>query len=144
MRRGGLLVLSVPDILSLQASVGNRVWFHLDPPYHLQHFSEEGLTKLLGKHSFVIRRIRKFDWEYNVFGWLQTLLNLAGIRKNLFYDSLKMENLRQRQSSDRTGWGLLLTYFLLPVFVPLSLILSFFESYVLKKGGTIEVYATKS
>ena len=144
LKNGGLLVVSVPNILSLQASFGNRDWFHLDPPYHLHHFSEQGLTKLLEKHSFSIRKVRRFDWEYNIFGWLQTLLNRTGIRKNLFYDSLKMNILRKKQLPDGTGWGLLWTLILLPVFAPLALILSLTESYLLNKGGTIEIYATKS
>jgi 16S rRNA G966 N2-methylase RsmD len=46
LKNGGLLVISVPNILSLKASFGNRDWVHLDPPYHLHHFSEKGLTKL--------------------------------------------------------------------------------------------------
>ena len=144
MKNGGLLVVSVPNILSLQASFGNRDWFHLDPPYHLHHFSEKGLTNLLEKHSFSIRYVRRFDWEYNLFGWLQTLLNRTGIRKNLFYDSLKMGILRRNQLPIGTGSGLFLTGILLPVFVPLALILSFAESYLLHRGGTIEVHATKS
>ena len=144
LKNGGLLVISVPNILSLQASFGNRGWFHLDPPYHLHHFSEQGLTKLLEKHSFSIRKVRRFDWEYNLFGWLQTLLNRTGIRKNLFYDSLKMKILRKKQHSDGTGWGMLWTVILLPVFAPLALIFSLSESYLFHKGGTIEVYATKS
>ena len=107
LKKGGLLVISVPNILSLQASFGNRDWFHLDPPYHRHHFSEQGLTNLLENHSFSIRNVRRFDWEYNIFGWLQTLLNRTGIRKNLFYDSLKMDILRRKQLPGGTGWGLL-------------------------------------
>jgi 2-polyprenyl-3-methyl-5-hydroxy-6-metoxy-1,4-benzoquinol methylase len=144
LKYGGLLVVSVPNILSLQASFGNQDWFHLDPPYHLHHFSEQGLTKLLENHSFSIRKVRRFDWEYDIFGWLQTLLNRAGIRKNLFYDSLKMDILRKKQLPVRTRWGLFWTFMLLPVFAPLALILSLVESYLLHKGGTIEIYATKS
>ena len=144
LKRGGLLVVAVPNILSLQASFGKRFWFHLDPPFHLHHFSEPGLTKLLEMHSFAIRRIRRFDWEYNVFSWLQTLLNRMGIRKNLFYDALKSRKLRWQQPAGRSGWGLFTTFVLLPLLVPLSLVLSLFESYLLKRGGTIEVYAIKS
>ena len=143
LKNGGLLVISVPNILSLQASFGNRDWFHLDPPYHLHHFSEQGLTKLLENHSFSIRKVRRFDWEYNIFGWLQTLLNRTGIRKNLFYDSLKMKILMKKQHSGGTGWDLFRTFLLLPVFAPLALILSLAESYLFNKGGTIEVYASK-
>jgi len=144
LRNGGLLVVSVPNILSLQASFGNRDWFHLDPPYHLHHFSEQGLTKLLENHSFSIRKVRRFDWEYDIFGWLQTLLNRAGIRKNLFYDSLKMDILRKKQLPGGTGWGLFWTFILLPIFAPLALILSLAESHLLNRGGTIEIYAKKS
>ena len=144
LKNGGLLVISVPNILSWQASFGNRDWFHLDPPYHLHHFSEQGLTKLLQNHSFSIQEVRRFDWEYNIFGWLQTLLNRAGIRKNLFYDSLKMKILRTKQFPGRTGWGLFWTVILLPFMAPLALMLSLAESYLLNKGGTIEIYATKS
>ena len=144
LRKGGLLVISVPNISSLQAAFGNRDWFHLDPPYHRHHFSEQGLTNLLESHSFSIRKVRRFDWEYNIFGWLQTLLNRTGIRKNLLYDSLKIKNLRKQQLHDGTGWGLLWTFILLPVFAPLALVLSLSESYLFHRGGTIEVYATKS
>lgn len=144
LRKGGLLVVSVPNVLSLQAAFGRRDWFHLDPPYHMHHFSESGMKVLLKNHSFEVRRIRRFDWEQNVFGWLQTLLNRTRIRKNLFYDLLKIEKLRERQPAGRTGWGLSWTFLLLPIFVPVSLILSFFESYLLKNAGTFEVYATKS
>jgi len=144
LKNGGLLVVAVPNILSMQASFGNRDWFHLDPPYHLHHFSEQGLAKLLEKHSFSIRNVRRFDWEYDIFGWLQTLLNRTGIRKNLFYDSLKMDILRKKQLPDGTGWGLFWTLLLLPIFTPLALILSLAESYLLYEGGTIEIYAIKS
>jgi SAM-dependent methyltransferase len=144
LKINGLLVISVPNFLSLQASFGNRDWFHLDPPYHLHHFSEQGLINLLEKHSFSIRNVRRFDWEYNIFGWLHTLLNRTGIRKNLLYDSLKIGVLRKKQLPCGTGWGLFWTFILLPVFAPLALILSLAESYLLNNGGTIEIYATKS
>ena len=144
LKMDGSLVVSVPNILSLQASFGNRDWFHLDPPYHLHHFSERGLKRLLENHSFSIRKVRRFDWEYNIFGWLQTLLNRAGIRKNLFYDSLKMDILRRKQLSGGAGWGLFWTFILLPLFAPLSLILSLAESYLFNRGGTIEIHAIKS
>lgn len=144
LRKGGLLVVAVPNILSLQASVGKRVWFHLDPPYHLHHFSEEGLSKLLADHRFEIRRIRRLDWEYDVFSWLQTLLNRTGIRKNLLYDALKTRTLWGRQSGDRSEYGLVASIVLLPLLVPVSLLLSLFESYLLKRGGSVEVHAVRS
>jgi hypothetical protein len=40
-------------------------------------------------------------------------------------------------------WDLIVTIALLPLYVPMSLILSLYESFLMKKGGTIEIYAEK-
>jgi 2-polyprenyl-3-methyl-5-hydroxy-6-metoxy-1,4-benzoquinol methylase len=141
--KGGLLVVAVPNITSLQSSSGKHLWFHLDIPYHLYHFSEEGLASFLEKHSFHQMKIRRFDLEYNPFGWLQTLLNLTGIRKNLLYDILKNSNSRNTLIPNVSMWDLIVTIALLPLYVPMSLILSLYESFLMKKGGTIEIYAEK-
>jgi len=144
LRKDGLLVIAVPSIASLQAVVGKKVWFHLDIPYHLYHFSETGLAGLLKKYSFSISRIRRFDLEQGPFGWIQTMLNLSGIRKNLFYNLLKDPVLRNRELLEATKTEIVFTFILLPVFIPLSFLLSFFESFLLKRGGTIEIYAIKN
>jgi 2-polyprenyl-3-methyl-5-hydroxy-6-metoxy-1,4-benzoquinol methylase len=143
LRKGGLLVIAVPNIYSLQASAGKGSWFHLDIPHHLYHFSEEGLFILLKKNSYKILKTRRFDMEYNPFGWLQTLLNLSGIKKNFFYDLLKRPELKRKESSNSKKRDFILTLLLLPLYVPLSFLLSAFESLILKRGGTIEVYAVK-
>jgi len=125
LRTGGLLVIAIPNLGSLQAYFGMRHWFHLDIPLHLCHFTENGLRRLLARSGFKVRHIRQFDLEYNPYGWLQTLLNATGIRKNWLYDRL---------------W----TFALLPLYAPRSLALALFESYALKRGGTIEGYAFKA
>ena len=144
LRKGGLLVVAVPNITSLQSALGKHRWFHLDIPYHIYHFSEKGLSSLLEKHTFHLLKIRRFDLEYNPFGWLQTLLNVTGIRKNLLYDLLKNVESRNILISNRSKWDLLLTIVLIPIYFPISLILSLFESFILKKGGTIEIHAVKA
>lgn len=142
LRRGGLLVVAVPNIYSLQASAGKGIWFHLDIPYHLHHFSEDGLHSLLNKSGFKILKIRRFDLEYNPFGWLQTLLNLSGIRENLLYNLLKNPELKIKETPSPPLQDILLNLALLPLFIPLSFILSLLES-LMKRGGTIEVYAIR-
>lgn len=142
LKRGGLLVIAIPNIFSLQASLGNKVWFHLDLPFHINHFSEKGLSLLLNKYSFRILKSRQFDLEYNPFGWLQTLLNLSGIKENLLYNLLKSSHSRSNELINTSKRDLVLTLLLLPVYFPLSFILAVFES-LLKRGGTTEVYAVK-
>ncbi len=140
---GGFLIVAVPNIASLQSSLGKELWFHLDIRYHLYHFSEEGLSGLLEKHGFRPIKTRQFNMEYNLFGWLQTLLNMTGIRKNFLYDLLKKKNLRDPRISGDSERDLIATIFLVPLYFPLALFLSLFESLILKRGGTVEMYAVK-
>lgn len=144
LRKGGLLVCAVPDISSLQALAGKGKWFHLDIPFHIHHFTEAGLARLLEGKGFKIVNIRRMDLEYNPFGWLQTLLNISGIRKNLLYSLLKSRELRKKELATATAGDVFLTFFLLPFYLPLALVLSFYESYVLKKGGTVALYAERA
>ena len=143
LKKSGLFVCATPNIASLQASAGKGRWFHLDVPYHIHHFSEAGLVKLLEKHSLRIVRIRRFDVEYDPFGWLQTLLNISGIRRNYLYDLLKNPELGKRELARARKRDMLLTLVLLPLYVPLSLALSLFESFALKRGGSVEVFAMR-
>jgi 2-polyprenyl-3-methyl-5-hydroxy-6-metoxy-1,4-benzoquinol methylase len=144
LKNEGLLVIAVPNLSSLQAAAGKGAWFHLDVPYHLYHFSEEGLAKLLRKHSFAVARTRRFDLEQGPFGWLQTLLNRSGIRRNFLYDLLKNPVLRNREKAGNIKTDVLYTFLLLPLYIPLSFMLSLVESFLLKRGGTVEMYAVKN
>ena len=142
LKKGGLLMCAVPNFLSLQSFVGKGVWFHLDVPYHIHHFSEEGLRAILRESGFLIVTARRFDLEMDPFGWLQTLLNVSGIRKNLLYNMLKRAELKQGEVKGRAV-DLLLTLVLLPFYFPLSFFLALCESFFLRRGGTLEFHAVK-
>lgn len=143
LKNHGLLVVLVPDIRSLEFKLGRQNWFHLDLPFHLFHFSEKGLAKLLQKKGFKIRRIKRFHLEYSTFGWLQTLLNLSKIKYNLFYDLLKSGNLRGKKMRGVKSRDILITLLLLPIYFPLSFLLSILEPVLFRRGGIIQVYAIK-
>lgn len=136
LKPGGLLVISVPNIGSLQARLTGRHWFHLDPPFHLYHYSLENLRTLLGKSGFKVNGVKHFSLEYNPYGYLQSIYNAMGFRSNLFYDFLR----------SKAGSGAFapvsLMFLLLPLLLPLSLFLSVAEA-LLRSGGTIDVYAVK-
>jgi SAM-dependent methyltransferase len=142
LKQGGLLVVSVPNLHSLQSSVGKKGWFHLDLPNHLYLFSERGLVQLLQSNSFRIVNIQRLDLEYGPFGWLQTLLNLSGIRENTLYHVLKSSSLRKNDMERPTNMDLIKTFLLLPFYIPVSLLLSIFE-VLIKREGTFEVFAVK-
>jgi 2-polyprenyl-3-methyl-5-hydroxy-6-metoxy-1,4-benzoquinol methylase len=141
LKPGGLLLISLPNMRSMQSVMTGRHWFHLDIPYHLYHFNTENLKRLLNEHSFKIMKVSHFSFEFNPFGFLQSLLNMSGIRYNLLYDILKTKGLRY---SLKGNWydGLLATLLLLPLYFPISFVLSVLES-LFSVGGTIKVYARK-
>ena len=143
LRKGGVLIISVPDLRSPQFTIGKKNWFLLDLPFHLFHFTEEGLSELLRKNQFKVKYIKRFSLEISPFGWLQTLLNVSGIRFNLLYDLLKSPELKG--TMEPISWlGIVATFLLLPIFFPISLILSVLEPLIWKRGGSIEIYAEKN
>ena len=140
LRKGGILIVSVPDLRSPQFAIGKKNWAYLDLPFHLFHFTEEGLSELLKKNEFRVKHIKRFSLEMGPFGWLQTLLNISGIPYNLLYDLLKTSELRDEKINPS---GIIATFLLLPIYFPLALILSVLEPLLWKRGGSIEVYAEK-
>jgi|SaaInlStandDraft_6_1057023.scaffolds.fasta_scaffold03622_7 2-polyprenyl-3-methyl-5-hydroxy-6-metoxy-1,4-benzoquinol methylase len=142
LKKNGLLVIAVPNIDSFQAKFGKDKWFQLDIPCHLYHFSSKSLNNLIEKKNFHIQATRHFKFEYNPFGWLQTILNVSGVRENHFYDLLKSSELRKTRSGILSLTEYLKLIFLIPLSIPVSVILSLIEA-AYKKGGTIEVYAIK-
>jgi SAM-dependent methyltransferase len=144
LRKGGVLIISVPDLRSPQFSFGKENWFLLDLPFHLFHFTEEGLSELLRKNKFKVKYIKRFSLEISPFGWLQTLLNVSGIRFNLLYDLLKSPELRKGTMKPISWLGIVATFLLVPIYFPISIILSVLEPWILKRGGSIEIYAEKN
>ncbi len=143
LRKGGILIISVPDLRSPQFAIGKKNWAYLDLPFHLFHFTEEGLSELLKKNEFKVKYIKRFSLEMGPFGWLQTLLNISGIRFNLLYDLLKSRELKDGTMETISPWGIIATFLLLPIYFPLAMILSVLEPLIWKRGGSIEIYAEK-
>ena len=57
LKKGGKLILIVPNINSLSYFLGKNTWRHLDIPRHLFHFSPITIKKLLEKSNFVVKKI---------------------------------------------------------------------------------------
>ncbi|MBC8285131.1 MAG: class I SAM-dependent methyltransferase [Nitrospinae bacterium] len=143
LKKGGLLVVAVPNIDSFQAKFGMKNWFQLDIPYHLYHFSSKSLIDLIEKKCFKVDLVRHFKFEYNPFGWLQSMLNASGIQENLLYEQLKSSELKNIHHKTFPVGSYLKSFFLIPLYLPLSFLFSIIEA-VFKKGGTIEIYSLKN
>ncbi|QWR77907.1 class I SAM-dependent methyltransferase [Candidatus Magnetomonas plexicatena] len=143
LKPDGLIVIAVPNFSSIQATYGKDNWFHLDIPYHLSHFTEDGLIRIIEQRGFEIVRVRRFDLEYSPFGWLQSLLNSVGVKKNILYSYILDMEWSKKLIKDVPEFYVLIVVFLFIFFAPISLFLSLYESYVKKRGGVIEIFAMK-
>ncbi|HHE31352.1 MAG TPA: class I SAM-dependent methyltransferase, partial [Chlorobaculum parvum] len=65
----GQLIITLPNLQSLDAHHYGSHWIALDAPRHLYHFTPTTLEALLGKHGFSVIEINKWipDTLYNVW-----------------------------------------------------------------------------
>ena len=158
LKADGALILSVPNFESLQAKIAGAKWFHLDVPRHLVHFSLKQLCFLLEQEGFQIIHKRRFSFEYDTFGFVQSVLNLILSRQNLLFDFLNHRGSPGQVSkakSDGGGedrrkgvipWDSVIGFFVTFLLVPPLFLLSLFYcplEGILGKGGSIEIVAKK-
>ncbi|MCK4911127.1 MAG: class I SAM-dependent methyltransferase [Thermodesulfovibrionales bacterium] len=143
LKPGGLLLLSVPNFESLQSRMSGPGWFHLDVPFHLYHFSASNIKKLLKDAGLEVVRQEHFSLEFNPFGFIQSFLNMAGLRHNLLYDILKTGSLRPEGDERGSAADTYITALLLP-FVGIASVFFTALEVLFRRGGTVDIYARKS
>lgn len=142
LKKGGLLVVAVPNSDSIQAKLTGRNWFHLDIPRHYFHFGLKSLEDALKNNNFRVVQADHFSFEQNPYGWLQSLYNALGFQFNFLYNWLKTRSSRATPLQKHPIQSLAI-FILMPFLLPLALVLTVFEAAV-EKGGTIELYAKKT
>lgn len=143
LKPGGLLLVSVPNFSSLQSLMSGPGWFHLDVPFHLYHFSASSIKRLLKNAGLDVMREEHLSLEFNPFGFIQSALNMAGLRHNLLYDILRTKKLRPKAEEKISAAEICITALLLPIAGVASVFFTALE-VLLRKGGTINIYARKS
>lgn len=98
LRPGGTLIVAVPNAGSLEARLSGPRWFHLDVPRHLWHFTPATLTTLLRPEGLEVGRSSYFSPEYDFFSFVQTALNMLGMRQNTLYDLLRTKGAKVLQA----------------------------------------------
>jgi SAM-dependent methyltransferase len=78
LRPGGVLLVAVPNVTSLQRAVAGTRWLHYDVPRHRVHLSPAGLHRLLAASGFEPRRTAHMIWQQNPLGMA---LAIAGRRE---------------------------------------------------------------
>jgi SAM-dependent methyltransferase len=135
LRPGGLLLVGVPNLASVQARIGRDRWFHLDLERHRTHFTPAGLRALLERCGFVVEREQHTLLEHNPYGLWQSLANRVTSTPSWCFNALK-------RNAPLWHRDALVTLALLPL-APLCLAAEALFGYA-GRGGTIAVVARRA
>ena len=89
LKPGGCLIIAVPNYRGWIAKFGGALWFNLDPPRHLIHYSEKALRRVVESSGFMFVGVSHHYAELTYFSVLQTLLNKLPITGNFLFNFLK-------------------------------------------------------
>jgi SAM-dependent methyltransferase len=142
LRPGGLLVVAVPNIASLQAWLTKKRWWGLDVPRHLTHFSPEVLKQTLQKSGFRIIKIKHFSLQYGPYALFHSYLDYVFTRRHFLSDFTK-RTLPTDMSRKERLYNLACLALVSPFLIPLCLTDTLL-SPALGRGGFIEVYAQRN
>ncbi len=137
LKPDGILMVTVPNLMSWQARMFGRDWLHLDVPRHRYHFSPGTLAKMLIDAEFQIVRSSSFAFEYDLFGVIQSALNRVCSRPNVLFEKLT----GAAHETKLPTRDLLVSYALSPPLAGLALPLCLTSS-LLGTGATLTVTAT--
>lgn len=141
LKKNGILIISVPNIKSLQFSLFRKNTFHLDIPRHVAHYSPRTISVLLRKNGFIVNGFNHYSIEYNPFGFIQGFLNSIGCEFNFLYNLLK-RGYKRRVSTASFLYSFMATFILLPFLILIAIPWTYFES-MLGQGASFVVYARK-
>lgn len=139
LRPGGRLLLSFPNIASLQARAFGTAWFHLDAPRHLTLPPPDAVRGHLAAQGVTLERLQHTCWEQNLYGWLQSALNAIDRDRNLLYERLK----GNRSHRAERRWAFLAHAILAALLLPAS-VLAELAAIALRSGATVEMTFRKT
>jgi SAM-dependent methyltransferase len=134
LRPGGLLVIGVPNLGSVQARAGGARWYHLDVPRHRTHFTVRGLHALLRRHGLEPVSTHHLLAEHNPFGLWQSLVSRVTRTPSWLYHALKRNAPLRSRDAVVTALALILA----PVAVLAEVAFA-----LARRGGTVAVVARR-
>ena len=134
----GVLIVTMPNASSLQATVFGDDWFGLDYPRHLVHVPATVLLDRLETLGLSVGRVSYWRGGQVIFGWLHGLTGRLPGHPDL-YDAIRRPRARQRpmRSSQR-----LATLLAAAILFPFALLASTAE-VALRRSGTVYVEARR-
>ena len=138
-KQNGLLLLAVPNFGGAMSTWSKEQWFAIDVPRHLGHFSPATLKRSLDESNFSIIKERTLSIEQDVFGFVQSVMNLMGLPYNMFYDLIRAPEARMRYKE--TGGITRASVFALGAVLTLAGLPYSIITAMMGRGGTLEYWA---
>jgi SAM-dependent methyltransferase len=135
----GVLVIAVPNAVSIQARVFGDRWLALDLPRHLVHLPADALVERLRSLGLVVERVSHWRGGQVLFGWLHGFVGALPGHPDL-YDAIRRPDARRRQISSPTRILVLTSAALL---APLAAIAAAVE-VAARCGGTVYVESRRA
>jgi putative flippase GtrA/2-polyprenyl-3-methyl-5-hydroxy-6-metoxy-1,4-benzoquinol methylase len=130
----GRVIMAIPNYDSFQQRLFAEEWLHLDAPRHLTHIKSAWLIKGLESRGFTVESEHHIDVTQNVFGFLQSSLNLLFPRKrNQLYQDLHSGNAHNRNTFQFLGHLIIAG-----LIIPLALV-DLAAGAAWKKGATVQI-----
>ncbi|MDR2675784.1 MAG: class I SAM-dependent methyltransferase [Opitutaceae bacterium] len=142
LKPDGRLIISFPNILSMQAKMFGPKWLHLDPPRHLFLMPENAFIKTVQDLGFSVERQPCFSLKpnpYGLMGFTQSTLNTLLAKRNVLYERLKGN---KAYAPSYGSVALVLQLAATAVLVFPALILTVIES-ACRRGATVEYVLRK-
>lgn len=138
LKKDGKIIIGIPNFQSLEFHMSREYWFHLQPQFHLWHFSPKSLKTLLKKSGFSIVNSDYWAIEHHLTGILQTFINKTSRSKeNYLHRLLKRSASGSSMPISDVFWSLFWLTIGLPVIIVFWII-----GAVAKKSGTFVVVAS--
>jgi SAM-dependent methyltransferase len=89
LKKGGICVMSFPNIDSFQARLFRGRWLHLDPPRHLFYFTPRDFAEIASGFGLAVEKTSFVSPEQNPYGMIQGILNCLSGKREILFESLK-------------------------------------------------------
>ena len=119
LKKGGKIIIIVPNGDGLWNQIFGKNWYGYDIPRHLYTYNPKNIRIRLKKHGFKINKIRTYDLPYMLDGSIK------------FY-------LVDKQKGKRSNHNIIFSSLTKLLFAPISLLVTY-----LKRGSIMEVEAEK-
>lgn len=140
LKKNGKIIIGIPNFKSLEFYFAKKYWFHLQPQFHLWHFSPTSFKNVLGQAGFTIKNIDYWSVEHHPTGVLQSFINKSSkSSENVLHKLIKRGTGKSKLKGKDLSWSL----FWMTIGFPIIFIFWILGA-LLHKSGTLIIVATPS